>query len=162
MNTIDLRNLYDATATDLRFGIGLLAMPDRGHAPYIHIHQPGWTREMLGIVRASFWDGLVLVSRKGTAGTVDLHLATRQRVAIQANKGGHTSLLRGPAWDAHLPGIHARVAQEFKSNCRRCGGFLLLVQTPEWEFLTAVQGEGKRCEIGPTTPRSLPMPPTGP
>ncbi|MCK4516679.1 MAG: hypothetical protein KAU31_15570, partial [Spirochaetaceae bacterium] len=70
-------------------------------------------------------------------GTRDLHVGTRERIGIQAKQDGHTSVLRAPAWDAHLEGVDEQVVRQFETDRRRIGGFLLLVQTPEWEFLTA-------------------------
>jgi len=158
MNMIDLKQIYDATEEDLRFGVGLLDVPGRGQVPFIQIHQPGWSREMLEIVRESFQDGLMLTETTNASGTVDLYLATRQRIVIQAENRGRTGVLRAPAWDARLSNIDPVIALQFQTDRARHGGFLLLVQTVEWEFVVAVHREGTRCDIGPISPRTLPIP----
>ena len=42
--------------------------------------------------------------------------STRQKITLQAEQDGHTSLLRAPAWDAHLPSIDAPVVERFEAN----------------------------------------------
>lgn len=158
MNTIDLKQLYEATEEDLRFGVGLLDVPGRGQVPFIQIHQPGWSREMLEIVRESFRDGLTRTETTNASETVDLYLATRQRIVIQAENRGQTGVLRAPAWDARLSNIDPAIVRRLLADQARHGGFVLLVQTPEWEFLVAVHREGTRCDIGPIGPRTLPIP----
>jgi hypothetical protein len=115
---------------------------------------------MLEVIRESFREGLRLTDIKNASRTVGLCLATRQQVAIQADEGSHTSLLRGPAWDAQLSNIDPAIVRRFQADRARLGGFVLLVQTPEWEFLNALEGPGCCSTVGPVMPRSLPMPPT--
>ncbi len=158
MNMIDLKQLYDATAEDLRFGVGLLDVPGRGHVPFIQIHQPGWSSEMLEIVRDSFRDGLTLTEVVNASGTVDLCLASRQRIAIQAKDRGQTGVLRAAAWDARLSNVDPVISRRFLSDWARLGGFLLLLQSPEWEFVVAVHREGTRADSSPISPRTLPIP----
>ena len=160
MNQRILENLYDATEEDLLFGVGLLALPDHKPAPFICIHYRSWSREKLKIVRESLQGGLVLTFSRRAEGTCDLHVSTRECVAVQATEGDHTSVLRAPAWDAHLEGIDDQVARRFEADRQRCAGFLLLVQTPEWEFFTAAYEAGNRTIVGPVGQRSMPMPPT--
>ena len=49
----------------------------------------------------------------------------------------------------------------FEINRKRHGGFLVLLQTPAWEFVTAVEAPDDRTVVGPIQERSLPMPPVG-
>ncbi len=77
---------------------------------------------------------------------------------MQARQHGRTGVLRAPAWDAQLSNIDPAIVRRFQADRARVGGFVLLVQTPEWEFLTVVEGSGVRCAVGSITPRSLPMP----
>lgn len=67
-------------------------------------------------------------------------------------------MLRAPAWDANLERIDERVVCRFEADRRRYGGFLLLVQTPEWEFLVAVANERGMTSLGPICTRSFPAP----
>ena len=158
MNHQILENLYDATEEDLLYGVGLLALPDQEPTPFIHIHYRSWSREQLEIVRESFRGGLVLTFSRRTDKTRDLHVSTRECVAVQATGGDHTSVLRAPAWDAHLAGIDCDVVQRFESDRMRLAGFLLLMQTPDWEFLSAVNDATGRVPIGPIRRRSFNVP----
>ncbi len=158
MNHRILEDLYDATEEDLLYGVGLMALPDQEPAPFIHIHYRDWPRQKLEIVRESFRSGLVLTFTCQTEGTRDLHVSTRERVAVQAREGDHTSVLRAPAWDAHLEGIDGQVVRQFEADRRRLGGYLLLMQTPAWEFLTAVDDTCDSTHVGRVMPRSFPMP----
>ena len=158
MNHRILEDLYHATEEDLLYGIGLLALPDREPAPYIHIHYPDWTRRKLEVVRESFKVGLILTSMTRADGRRDLHLGTRQTISVQAEQDGHTSMLRAPAWDARLSQIDASVVGQFETDRQRYGGFLLLVQTPEWEFVTVVADTTGGDTHRPIVPRSFPPP----
>ena len=158
MNHRVLEDLYDATEEDLLYGIGLLALPNEEPAPCIHIHYRGWSREKLEIVRESFDEGLILVCGTRADGRRDLYLGTRQTISVQAEQDGHTSMLRAPAWDARLSQIDASVVGQFETNRRRYGGFLLLVQTPEWEFFTAADDGSGQARSGEIVPRSMPVP----
>ncbi len=158
MNHRILEDLYDATEEDLVYGIGLLALPDREPAPYIHIHYRDWSRRKLEVVRESFRGGLVSTVTEPVNGFCDVHLSTRERIGIQAERDGHTSVLRAPAWDAHLTRIDEHVARRFDADSRRYGGFLLLVQTPEWEFLAAVANARGETTLGTVQPRSMSVP----
>ena len=160
MNHRALEDLYDATEEDLLYGVGLLALPDQEPAPFIHIHYRDWPRAQLEIVRESFRGGLVLTLSSRTEKTRDLHVSTRECVAVQATEGDHTSVLHAPAWDAHLEGIDEQVVRRFEADRQRCAGFLLLVQTPEWEFFTAAYEAGNRTIVGPVGQRSTPVPAT--
>ena len=153
-----LESLYDATEEELLYGVGLLALPDQEPAPFIHIHYRDWSREKLEIVRESFREGLILTIGRSIAGVRDLHVSTRERIDIQTTQDGHTSVLRAPAWDARLEGIAEHVVQRFQTGWQRLCGFLLLMQTPVWEFLTAVNDTRDSTHIGHVTPRSFPVP----
>ncbi len=158
MNHRILEDLYDATEEDLLYGIGLLGLPDQEPAPFIHIHYRDWSREQLEIVRESFRGGLVLTLSCRAEGTRDLHVSTRECVAVQAREGDHTSVLRAPAWDAHLEGIDEQVVSRFEADRRRCGVFLLLMQTPEWESLSVVDDADRSPAVGTVQRASFPIP----
>jgi hypothetical protein len=158
MNQRILEDLYDATEEDLLYGVGLLALPEQEPAPFIHIHYRDWSREQLEVVRESCRGGLVLTFSRRAEDTRDLHLSTRERIGIQASESGRTSALHAPAWDAHLTGVGKQVVRRFESGRRRCGGFLLLMQTREREFLTAVDDLTSRTAVGVIQPRALPGP----
>jgi hypothetical protein len=144
-----LQDLYDATEEDLLFGIGLLAQPDQAPAPYIQVHYRNWSREKLEVVRSSFHGGLVLVSGDRYDGRRDLHLSTRGKIVLQSERAGHMSVLRAPAWVARLEGIDRHVWQRFEADRHGYGGFILLVQTRQWEFLTVVDETRGRVIIDP-------------
>jgi hypothetical protein len=158
MNNEDLEKLYEATGEDLLFAIGVMLVPGQQAAPYIHIYFAGWSREQLEVVRESFRDGLILASGRRPTGLRDLYLGTREKIALQASDGQDTSVLRAPAWDAHLSEVAEGAVDRFEANRQRSGGFLLLVQTLEWEFLTAVDDASTATTIGPIEKRSRPMP----
>lgn len=155
----DLEKLYESSAEDMVFGIGLLRLPGTEPTPYVQVFYKDWTREKLEVVRESFKSGLILVSAERRPGVHHLFIGTREQIALQQERDGHTSVLHAPAWDAHLAGIEGPAFQAFEIHRRRCGGFLLVVQTPEWECLTAVEEAADRTEVGPVQKRSLPMPP---
>jgi hypothetical protein len=46
---------------------------------------------------------------------------------IQRREGEHTSVLRAPAWDAHLAEVEDRAFRLLDANRQRYGGFLLLI-----------------------------------
>ena len=148
MNRRIVDRLYAATEEDLLFGIGVLTLGDQKPAAYIHIHYRNWTREKLALVRDAFQAGLAVTWSAPTAGFRDLHISTHERIAIQADHDGYTSLLRAPAWDAHLVRIEEQVAHYFEADQKRCGGFLLVLQTADLEFSSAVSLNGK-AQLGP-------------
>ena len=153
-----IKQLYESTADDLRYGIGVLDVPDRGPVPLIHIHYADWSCEKLEAVRGSFRGGLILVSGQRASGSCDLYIATRQKITVQAQRGGHTSILKAPAWDAHLTEVDGQVVQRFEDARDRRRGFLLLVQAEEWEFLTAVDDAGDTATVGVVLPAKQPTP----
>ena len=154
-----LRELYESTEEDMFFGIGLIQLPDAKPAPYIHVFYQDWSREKLEVVRESFKSGLILVSAERKPGLHHLYIGTRESIALQQTEGEHTSVLKAPAWDAHLADVEDLTFRMFEINRKRHGGFLLLVQTPEWEFLTAVEDPEDRTVVGPVQGRSWPKPP---
>jgi hypothetical protein len=154
----DLRKLYESTAEDLIYGVGLFQLPNAGPVPLIHIHYRGWSREKLEVVCESFKSGLILVSGRRKNGNQDLYIATREQIALHQKEGADTSILRAPAWDAHLAQVEEQAYAVFEAQRRRSGGFLLLVQTPAWECLTVVD-DCDQTIVGDILPRSLPVPP---
>ncbi len=154
MHNRDLQSLYDTTEEDFRYGIGLMAIPGRGPVPLIGVHYSDWPRDKLGIIRQSFHGGIVLSTKAKADGDFDVHLATRQKIVVRSEHDGHTSVLRAPAWNAHLTGVDATVVRRFEDRRRKCGGFLFLVQAGEWEFTALVNDGGRRPQVGPIMPRS--------
>ena len=157
MNNKHLEDLYQATEEDMLFALGLLALPGLQPGPYIHIHYRNWTREMLEVVRESFTNGLILES-KGKQGKYDLFLQTCERIALQAKENGHTSVLRAPAWDAQLADVDGAAVERFEANRARCGNSVLLVQTPDSEFLTTVFAPRSTAGTGRIERRIMPVP----
>jgi hypothetical protein len=158
----DLRQLYESTEEDLLYGIGLIQLMEAEPTPFIHIHYRDWSREKLEIVRESFKGGLILVSAERKPGRHYVYIGTKETIAIQHRKGEHTSILRAPAWDAHLKDVEERAFRLFEANRQRHRGFLLLAQTPNREFLTAVDDADDRITVGAILPRSMPGCPTAP
>jgi hypothetical protein len=154
----ELARLYEATAEDLLFGIGSLQLPEVGLVPLIHVHYPLWSREELELVRQSFYGGLILVSGRRSGQLLDVYIATKERIVLQAQKDGQTDVLRGPAWDARLASVTETVFALFNVQRKQYGGFLLLVQTPQWEFLAAVDERTDHTHVGSILPQSLPVP----
>jgi hypothetical protein len=91
-----------------------------------------------------------------------VYIGTRETIAIQQAEGKRTSILRAPAWDADLADVEHRAFRLFEANRKRRGGFLLLVLTREWEFLTAVEDADDRTIVGAILPRLVPELPTAP
>jgi hypothetical protein len=162
MNNRDLEQLYEATAEDLLFAIGTMVVPGDPPSPYIHVFYRDWTREKLEVVREAFHGSLVLTVGKKTPGRGDLYIATRDVISLEAKEGGHTSVLRAPAWDAQLAEVEDQALRLFEASRTRYGGFLLLLQTSEREFLTVVDDGSGRTIVGAVLARSMPVPPTAP
>jgi hypothetical protein len=157
MSHSSLNDLYDATEEDLLYGIGLLAQDELQPVPIVCIHYTMWSRDQLSIVRDACRSGVALNITTRPDGLADLHIATHQRLAIQTRDSEHTSVLKAPAWDANLEAISETVVHQFEAERRRLGGYVLLMQTPELEFLTAVDAAGGAL-LGPIQPRSMPIP----
>ncbi len=153
-----LRELYESTEEDMTFGVGLIQLPDAEPAPYIHVFYQDWSREKLEVVSESSKSGLILVSAERKPGLHHLYIGTRETIALQQTEGEHTSVLKAPAWDTHLADVEGQAFRQFEINRKRHGGFLLLLQTPEWEFLTAVEDPDDQTVVGPIQERSLPIP----
>ena len=153
-----LDNLYNATEEDLLYGIGQLGVPDGPASPLIHIHYRHWSRRKLDIVRASLRDGITLTIEQSIAGSHALHIATHECISVQVRTGDHTSVLRAPAWDAHLTDIEEEVVRQFIADQRACDGHVLLLQTPVWDLLCGFDTSGNVIRIGDVTPRTAPIP----
>lgn len=154
-----LEQLYHATEEDLLYAVGLLAGADQNPAPLIQVHYGDWSREQLAVIRAAFTDGISLLQERQTGQDHSFHLATQQAVTIQVADGEETSILRAPAWDAHLVNVDGSAAAQFAVERQRLGGFLLLIQARESEFLAAVDDSTEQVHLGPIRPLSLPPPP---
>jgi hypothetical protein len=119
----ELGQLYESAGEDLPFGIDTIQLQDLKLAPIVQIHHKDWSRLELEVVRESFRDGLILTSGKRHTDERDLYIATRQRMAIQADHGGDTSVLRSPAWDAHLAKVEERVFRVFEAEIGGSAGY---------------------------------------
>ena len=107
-------------------------------------------------MRQSFHEGIVLSKKANGVDGFEVHLATRQKIVVRSDHHGHTSVLRAPAWNAHLGCVDPEVVQRFEDGRRKCGGFLLLMQAGEWEFTTLVNDGDRPPMVGPIVPRSDP------
>lgn len=143
-----LRQLYDASEEDMTYGIGAIDMGTGPPAPLISIRYRGWLRQKLEIVRDSIKSGVILSSARRESGTYHAYLGTREMITVQQAEGEHTAVLRAPAWDAHLRDVDGAAFEIFDANRRRRGGFLLLVQAGEREFITAVDEANDRAIVG--------------
>ncbi|UCF34756.1 MAG: hypothetical protein JSV78_05515 [Phycisphaerales bacterium] len=159
MNQDVLEHLYEATEEDLLYGIGTLPVADSVALPLIHVHYRHWSREKLIVVRASFESGLDLVIGEPSCGCREMRLSTREQVSVQVKEDGHTHVLRSLAWDACLEGVAEHVVRRFEQDCHQAHGYVLLMQTPAWEFLTAVERACGRTHVQPITTRAYPCPP---
>ena len=153
-----LQELYESTAEDIIFGIGDMCLPNGRPAPYIHIFYKDWSRTKLELVRDSFKNRLILVSAKRPDSTYHMFIATGEKITLRHCQKGHTSVLRAPTWSAHLDRVDATAVDHFEAQRNQYGGFLLLVQTPEWEFLTAVQDPSGNTVTGNIQPTAQPIP----
>jgi len=148
----ELKALYDASAQDLRFGIGLMAHEKCEHIPVICIHYTGWPREVQEAVRDSMRSGVKLNCCQRDDGLFDLFLETRERAQLAGCDGDHTGIIRFPSWDARLEGIEPAVLLQFDKGRKMLGRFLLIVQTDEWAFQVEVSDCGANW-VGKIEPR---------
>lgn len=153
-----LEQLYQATEEDLAYGIGTIAAPGNRAVPFIQVCYRQWTREKLELVRSTFKAGVAVTISRPTGGTCDIHVSTRTRITVQAEQAGHTSVLRAPAWDARLAGMHEAVVRRFEAGRVKSGGFLLALITAAWQYVTAVDDIRDRTIVGPILSRSFPLP----
>lgn len=156
---MNLRELYEAAAEDVVFGMGFMPVSEGQSAPYLHSFYRDWSREMLEVVRESFGSGLTLVASEHTAGRINVFVATRERVAVHGFHDGETTILRAAAWDAQLSDVDATAFRVFDDKRVRQGRYLVQMQTPEWEFLTGVNVNDPTV-VRAILRRTLPMPPT--
>ena len=112
----ELKDLYDASAQDLRFGIGLIAHEECEHIPIICIQYMDWPREVLEAVRDSMRSGIKLNRCQRGDGRIDLILETRERAQLSGCDGDHTGIIRFPSWDARLEGIEPAVLLQRSSQ----------------------------------------------
>ncbi len=154
----ELERLYENTVEDLLFGIGTIQLPNAKSVPIIQICYKDWSHQNLEVVRESFRDGLILTRGKRRTGAREVYLATRLRMALQAEADGHTAVLKAPAWDAHLADVEEPAFRIFEAGRQRFGGYLLVVQTAEREFLTVYDDARDRTTVGVVLPSSLPCP----
>ncbi len=111
------------------------------------------------MVRDTLRGGVTLTCTQRTSGRCDLCLAARDQVRLTCAAGGETSVLRGPAWNAQLDDVEGEVYRWFEAQRARHGGFVLLIQTPDWEFMVGVEWGLRNPLIGDTQPRRVEMPP---
>jgi hypothetical protein len=150
-----LHRLYDASAEDMRYGIGTVDLGTCPPAPIIMIQYGNWSREKLEVIRDSFRSGITLSSSERKSGVHHIHLATREVLTFEHAEGEHTSVLRAPAWDAHLASVEGSAFRVFDECRRQRGGFLLVTQAGGWEFMTAVDGMRDRAIVGTMLPRAI-------
>ncbi len=153
-----LLDLYESTAEDFAFGLGELVIEHEQPTPYVQIFYQGWSREKLEAVRQLFMAGITLVSIKQPTGAYSVLIGTHQKASIATDETGSRRVLRAPAWTARLEHVDAEVLHGFENQRSKQRGFLLLLQTAEWEFLTAVTEPGGRTSVNPLSPFSTPMP----
>ncbi len=158
MCALDMLALYRATEHDMLFGVGLVAVPDQAPAPLIQIHYPTWSRQMLEIIRESLQSGVTLAVKRAAENRSDIYLATRQRITLQTTHAGQSSALRAPAWDARLENVDQEALRQLEAGRRRFGGFLMVIQTPEWEFFAAIDESRQQIAVEAVRPRRMPIP----
>jgi hypothetical protein len=78
------------------------------------------------------------------------------RALTNRRRGEHASVLRAPAWDAHLKDVDGTAFRVFEANRQHRGGFLLRVQAGGREFMTVVDDAEERVIVGSIVPRSAP------
>ena len=137
-----LTELYDASAQDLRFGIGVMVGADDEQLPVISIYYATWPKEMLEVVRESMRCGITLDRVQRRDGLVDLILATRERSEVHARDHQQTEVIRFPSWDTRLEGIESNVVEHFDRGRQLLERFLLIVQTDRWMFESVVTMDG--------------------
>ena len=142
--------------------VGLYNTSDLIEVRSFNIHYADWSREKLEVVRESFKGGVILVSAERKPDVHHVYIGTRETIAIQKKEDEHTSVLRAPAWDAHLSNVEGRVFRLFDNHRKRRSGFLLMLETPEWEFLTAVDEDHDLPHVGVVMSRSAQLPSMGP
>jgi hypothetical protein len=152
----DLEALYRATETDLSYALGVLALPELGVVPVLQIFYATWTREMLTAIQAPLARGLELVSSVASDGTSELHLSTREQVALRVTQAGQTFVWQAPAWEAHLTGVATGSLARFEAECRRCGLYWLVLRTPAWTCFVQVQYPAGTTQVGVIEPCSSP------
>ena len=108
----------------------------------------------LRVMRSDGWRGSASFGR---GLSIRQSLSRGDRVAPSKGFAVH---LRAPAWDAQLEDVEERAFRLSEANRKRYGGFLLLLQTPEGEFLTVVDDGSGRTMVGAVLARSMPMSPT--
>jgi hypothetical protein len=111
-----LRRLYEASEEDMRFAIGTMQQGTDLPMPIICIVYRDWSREQLKIVRESFHAGITLTHQEHGPGVHQIRLATLETITIEQAEGGHTSVLRAPAWDADLVGIDGAALRAFDDD----------------------------------------------
>jgi hypothetical protein len=146
--TNPLRTLYDTSAEHMTYGIGTMDLGVGPPAPIIMIQHGDWSREKLKMIRESFKGGIILTCSEHKPGVHHIHLATREVLTFEHAESEHTSVLRAPAWDAHLADVDHAAFRVFEAHCRQRGGFLLLVQAHTWEFLTVVDDGRGTVSVG--------------
>jgi len=144
-----LHSAYESTAEDLRYGIGLMADADRRSMPMIAVRYENWPPGKLEVVRESFVDGLTVEHKIVDSATVDVYVATRQKISVQSTGGGHTHVMHAPAWDARLAAVDRRSFTVFDDRRRHGRGFLLVVTAGCRQFMSYVDDQNDRADVGP-------------
>ena len=115
-----LHSAYESTAEDLRYGIGLMVDTNRRSMPMIAVRYENWPPDKLEVVRQMFVDGLTVEHKSVNSDTVDVYVATHQKITVRSTSGGHTHVMHAPAWDARLAAVDDHqeepVARAVKQN----------------------------------------------
>ena len=64
-------------------------------------------------------------------------------------------MLRGSAWNAHLAAVEHEAFMFFESQRAGFGGFVLLLQTSEWEFMAGVDDRKHGTIVRVVIPREM-------
>ena len=101
------------------------------------------------VVRESFVDGLTVDHKLVDSDTVDVYVATRQKITVQSTAKGHTHVMHAPAWDARLAAVDRQSFTVFNVRRRTGGGFLLVVTAGCRQFTTYVDDRHDQTMVGP-------------
>jgi hypothetical protein len=155
MNPSLLRQLYDASAQDLLYGIGLLGVEGSSvPLPMIQCFYRDWPEEMLRVVADTVRSGVELSIKPDF-----IYLATRERIEGREYDGQDTSILRAPAWDARLENPAPEAVRLFGAASDALAHFVLVLQTPEWECVVLVHLPTGATRVEPLRRPTLPTPP---
>lgn len=126
----DLGRRYESPEEDRIYGVGLIQLTGAESTPFVHVHYCDRSRAKLEVVREWFQGELILISTERKRGQHHVSIGTREMIGVQQREGAHTSILRAPAWDAHLVSVEDRAFRRFEADRRRHGGYRLEDPSP--------------------------------